>query len=96
MYRESFLAGLGNLLVHQGHATDVETIRGALLHHMIEDTETTHDELATEFGESIRDIVLEASAYCMQHYFEPFHTLSCLSSSRCADEPLIAPELPKP
>src|SRR5690606_2906343 len=52
---------LANILVNQGHITDIETICGALLHDTVEDTETTAEELSQEFGNAIRDIVLEVT-----------------------------------
>jgi guanosine-3',5'-bis(diphosphate) 3'-pyrophosphohydrolase len=52
---------VANVLCNEGHVTDAETICGALLHDTIEDTATTPDELAQEFGLAIRDIVLEVT-----------------------------------
>jgi GTP diphosphokinase / guanosine-3',5'-bis(diphosphate) 3'-diphosphatase len=52
---------VANVLCNEGHVTDVETICGALLHDTIEDTATTPNELAQEFGLAIRDIVLEVT-----------------------------------
>ena len=49
---------LANILVNHGHVTDVETICG-VLHDTVEDTETTPEERSREFGDDIRDIVLE-------------------------------------
>jgi len=48
-------------LCNEGQITDIETICSALLHDTVEDTETTPEELASEFGEAIRDIVLEVT-----------------------------------
>jgi GTP diphosphokinase / guanosine-3',5'-bis(diphosphate) 3'-diphosphatase len=52
---------LASILCNEGHVTDVEVICGALLHDTVEDTATTPDELAREFGAAIRDIVLEVT-----------------------------------
>jgi guanosine-3',5'-bis(diphosphate) 3'-pyrophosphohydrolase len=52
---------VANILCNEGHVTDIVTICGALLHDTIEDTATTPDELAQEFGLAIRDIVLEVT-----------------------------------
>jgi len=40
---------------------DVVTIQAAALHDTIEDTDTTPQELAAEFGVAVRDVVLEVS-----------------------------------
>jgi len=52
---------LANILVNEADIHDPEVICAALLHDTIEDTETTADELLTEFGAVIRDIVLEVT-----------------------------------
>lgn len=52
---------LANVLVNEADVHDPDVICAALLHDTIEDTETTPHELAREFGECIRDIVLEVS-----------------------------------
>jgi len=52
---------LASILCNEGHVTDVEVICGALLHDTVEDTATTPEELATEFGSAIRDIVMEVT-----------------------------------
>ncbi len=52
---------LANLLVNAAHVNDTEVLCAAILHDTIEDTETTAAELAHEFGERIRDIVLEVT-----------------------------------
>ena len=50
---------LANVLCIEGHVTDIEVICGALLHDTVEDTGTRPEELETEFGKAIRDIVME-------------------------------------
>ena len=50
---------LATILCNEGHVTGVETICGALLHDTIEDTATKPEELSSEFGPAIRDLVLE-------------------------------------
>ncbi len=52
---------LASILCNEGHVTDVEVICGALLHDTVEDTATTPEELAGEFGPAIRDIVMEVT-----------------------------------
>lgn len=52
---------LANILVNEADIHDPEVICAALLHDTIEDTETTAEELAAEFGAAIRDIVLEVT-----------------------------------
>jgi len=52
---------LANALVNEGGVRDPEIICAALLHDTVEDTETTSQELAREFGREIRDIVLEVT-----------------------------------
>jgi GTP diphosphokinase / guanosine-3',5'-bis(diphosphate) 3'-diphosphatase len=52
---------LANILVNEADIHDPEVICAALLHDTIEDTETTAEELAAEFGAVIRDIVLEVT-----------------------------------
>ena len=52
---------LANVLINEADIHDPEVICAALLHDTIEDTETTPGELAHEFGERIRDIVLEVT-----------------------------------
>lgn len=52
---------LANVLLHEGRVTDTTVLIAAILHDTLEDTETTPDELAREFGGEIRDIVLEVT-----------------------------------
>ncbi len=52
---------LANILCNEGHVTDIDVICGALLHDTIEDTDTSPEELQREFGEAIRDIVLDVT-----------------------------------
>lgn len=52
---------LANILCNEGHVTDTEVISAALLHDTIEDTQTTTEELDTEFGQAIRSIVMEVT-----------------------------------
>jgi GTP diphosphokinase / guanosine-3',5'-bis(diphosphate) 3'-diphosphatase len=52
---------LASILCNEGHVTDIEVICCALLHDTIEDTATTPEELCNEFGERIRDIVMEVT-----------------------------------
>ena len=52
---------LANILCNEGHITDIEVICGALLHDTVEDTETSPEELESEFGKVIRNIVMDVS-----------------------------------
>ena len=40
---------------------DIELIQAGFLHDTIEDTDTTYEELVTEFGERVADLVMEVS-----------------------------------
>lgn len=50
---------LARVLSEVGGVTDVATICAALLHDTIEDTATTNEELAQEFGDEIASLVSE-------------------------------------
>lgn len=50
---------LANLLCNEGGITDPHVLCAALAHDTIEDTKTTPAELAEEFGEAIKNIVME-------------------------------------
>ena len=52
---------LANLLANDGDIVDESVLIAAILHDTIEDTQTTGDELAREFGKDVADIVLEVS-----------------------------------
>ena len=52
---------LASILIDEGGVDDAITICAALLHDTIEDTNTTHEELAGLFGQEIADIVVEVS-----------------------------------
>merc|ERR1712232_471549 len=43
--------GVAYCLWNEGGVQDIEVIQAALLHDTVEDTNTTHEELVTEFGE---------------------------------------------
>jgi (p)ppGpp synthase/HD superfamily hydrolase len=51
---------VAELLARSG-VDDRITLQGALLHDTIEDTDTTPEELATRFGDDVRDLVLEVT-----------------------------------
>jgi guanosine-3',5'-bis(diphosphate) 3'-pyrophosphohydrolase len=53
--------GLANVLKHEGKVDDVVVLAAAILHDIIEDTETTADELRAIFGEEVTSIVLEVT-----------------------------------
>ncbi|MBM3346907.1 MAG: bifunctional (p)ppGpp synthetase/guanosine-3',5'-bis(diphosphate) 3'-pyrophosphohydrolase [Betaproteobacteria bacterium] len=52
---------LANVLRNEGGVLEAEVLCAAILHDTLEDTETTPEELAREFGHAIRDIVLEVT-----------------------------------
>jgi GTP diphosphokinase / guanosine-3',5'-bis(diphosphate) 3'-diphosphatase len=52
---------LADVLVNEGGVTDVEVLCAALLHDTVEDTDTTHQELADAFGSRIARIVAEVT-----------------------------------
>ena len=52
---------LADVLVKEGGITDVEVLCAALLHDTVEDTDTTHEELANAFGSRIARIVAEVT-----------------------------------
>ena len=52
---------LADILCNEAHVTDLNVICGALLHDTVEDTETTAEELAIEFGQQISAIVMDVT-----------------------------------
>jgi len=52
---------LADILCNEAHVTDVNVICGALLHDTVEDTETEPEELASEFGIEIKNIVMDVT-----------------------------------
>lgn len=52
---------LANVLVNEAEITDPIVIAAAILHDTVEDTDTTVEELHTEFGEVVSQIVDEVS-----------------------------------
>ena len=52
---------LANVLANEGGIEDERVLIAAILHDTVEDTETTPQELAREFGQEIADIVLEVT-----------------------------------
>ena len=52
---------LVNILCNEAHVTDINLICSALLHDTVEDTQTTAEELAIEFGQDISKIVMEVT-----------------------------------
>ena len=47
--------------MNEGGVTDVEVLCAALLHDTVEDTDTTHEELANAFGSRVARIVAEVT-----------------------------------
>lgn len=56
----SFL-GVANILTAEAGITDQNVLMAALLHDTVEDTETTYDELESNFGPIVSKIVAECS-----------------------------------
>lgn len=52
---------LANVLLNEGGVSDTTALCAAILHDTLEDTQTTPEELAREFGGEIRDIVIEVT-----------------------------------
>ena len=52
---------LASILCNEAHVTDINVICGALLHDTVEDTDTKPEELTAEFGDAIRNIVMEVT-----------------------------------
>jgi guanosine-3',5'-bis(diphosphate) 3'-pyrophosphohydrolase len=52
---------LANVLLHEGRVTDTTVLCAALLHDTLEDTRTTPEELARQFGREIQRIVIEVT-----------------------------------
>ena len=52
---------LASILCNEAHVTDIEVICSALLHDTVEDTKTTPEELESEFGEAIKNIVMDVT-----------------------------------
>jgi guanosine-3',5'-bis(diphosphate) 3'-pyrophosphohydrolase len=52
---------LADVLVNEGGVTDAEVLCAALLHDTVEDTDTTHEELANAFGSRVARIVAEVT-----------------------------------
>ncbi|MCU7801614.1 MAG: HD domain-containing protein [Candidatus Thiodiazotropha sp. (ex Lucinoma borealis)] len=52
---------LADILVNEGGVTDTETLVTALLHDTIEDTDTTAEEIESEFGLVVAGLVMEVT-----------------------------------
>lgn len=52
---------VANILANVGKVVDYDVLIAALLHDTIEDTETTREEIAEMFGESVAKMVLEVT-----------------------------------
>ncbi|QGZ64772.1 HD domain-containing protein [Paraburkholderia acidisoli] len=52
---------LANVLANEGNVADEAVLVAALLHDTIEDTQTTREELASRFGETVARIVTEVT-----------------------------------
>lgn len=53
--------GVAQILVVEGGVHDVDTLQAALLHDTVEDTDTSLDEIHTEFGSHVMSIVAEVT-----------------------------------
>ena len=52
---------VADILCNEANVTDISVICAALLHDTVEDTEATAEELTTEFGQQISDIVMDVT-----------------------------------
>lgn len=52
---------VANQISQIGHISDLATLQAAILHDTVEDTNTTLDEIKTEFGEEVSNIVAEVT-----------------------------------
>lgn len=52
---------VANILANEANITDIKVLQAALLHDTVEDTDTSFDEIESEFGEEIRNIVDEVT-----------------------------------
>lgn len=50
---------VANILAREGGSGDHQEIAAAILHDTMEDTDTSHEELAREFGQPVADLVRE-------------------------------------
>ena len=57
-------------LANAGYGGHTELLMAAMLHDVVEDTETTAEELAEVFGKSVAEIVLEVSDDKSLHFME--------------------------
>lgn len=53
--------GVAFSVVREAHVTDVDIVRAALLHDIVEDTNGTLDEIALFFGDKVADLVAEVT-----------------------------------
>ena len=52
---------VAEILTNYGGITDLATIQAGLLHDTVEDTKTTPDELAEQFGDEVMQLVMEVT-----------------------------------
>ncbi|XP_033608305.1 guanosine-3',5'-bis(diphosphate) 3'-pyrophosphohydrolase MESH1 isoform X2 [Cryptotermes secundus] len=57
--KEYKLCGVAKILTEEGNVYDVDIIQAALLHDTVEDTDTSFDEIETEFGVNVCHLVRE-------------------------------------
>lgn len=53
--------GVANILIEEGGIYDSDVIKAAILHDTVEDTDTTFEEIESNFGSTIRGIVVEVT-----------------------------------
>ena len=53
--------GVARILTEEAGVVDADVLAAAILHDTVEDTETTPDDLRSEFGESVASIVAEVT-----------------------------------
>jgi guanosine-3',5'-bis(diphosphate) 3'-pyrophosphohydrolase len=54
-----FAIGVAKILTEEANIHDVDIIQAALLHDTVEDTDTSFDEIETEFGGNVCQLVRE-------------------------------------
>ncbi|KAK6617504.1 Guanosine-3',5'-bis(diphosphate) 3'-pyrophosphohydrolase MESH1 [Polyplax serrata] len=53
--------GVAYILTNEGQINDLDVIQAAILHDTVEDTDTTFEEIASNFGEKVAGIVKECT-----------------------------------
>ncbi|XP_064471034.1 guanosine-3',5'-bis(diphosphate) 3'-pyrophosphohydrolase MESH1-like [Ornithodoros turicata] len=77
--------GVARILTHEGKIFDITTLQAAVLHDVVEDTDTTFEELEKLFGKKVRDIVAEVTDDKTQPK-EVRKQLQIENASKCSNE----------